>query len=439
MPIFVIVRLNAPFLVRGVDCFHTQWKRIKTHGTNQPKQNRRNMKINKWTLGLAAVGLVSLAPALLAQTAAQQQVPLLTSLSATTISGYVDTSAVWNPGTGTANPAPYAFNAGKQDGFNLDAVDIKLSKPLEEGKWSAGYVAELSYGPDAAAIDGGAAPIRQAYVDLGIPIGNGLELKLGRFDNILGYETSDAMNDPNWTRSYGYSMEPTEHTGLLASYKFADWIGLQAGIVDEVSTIGGVNARSESRRGVISLLTLTAPDSWGSLKGSALYAGIDYGPGAIPGGSDNNTMEYYVGTTINTPLTGLSLGVAWDNISDVDVAGFDAGNFNSIAGYLSYKFNDKQPGQEGFASLNGRAEYANGSGLAALETIADGAPFGTLNKVLAFTGTFEYDLWANVISRLEVRWDHNAGGIGPAFGGEVAGIPAKNNEVLIAANVIYKF
>src|ERR1039458_6697347 len=108
------------------------------------------MKINKWTIGLAAVGLVSFAPALLAQTAAQQQTPLLTSLSATTISGYVDTSAVWAPGTGNANVAPYAFNSqSKQNGFNLDAVDIKLFKALEEGKWSAGYVAELSYGPAA--------------------------------------------------------------------------------------------------------------------------------------------------------------------------------------------------------------------------------------------------------------------------------------------------
>ena len=412
------------------------------------------MKINKWTLGLAAVGLVSLAPAVLAQTATQQTAPpaatpapaqmatpLLTSLSATTISGYVDTSAVWAPGTGNANTAPYAFNGQtKQNGFNLDAVDIKLSKPLEEGKWSAGYVAELSYGPDATAIDGGAAPIRQAYVDLGIPIGNGLELKLGRFDNILGYETSDAMNDPNWTRSYGYSMEPTEHTGLLASYKFADWIGLQAGIADEVSTVGAINARPESRRGVVSLLTLTAPDSWGFLKGSAFYAGVDYGPGSygnpVPGAGlglhGGDMTEWYVGATVNTPVTGLSLGAAWDNISDADVAGFDVGNFDSIAGYLSYKINDK-------SSLNGRIEYANGSGLQGLEFLADGAPFGTLDKVIALTGTFEYDLWANVMSRLEVRWDHNAGGTGPAFGGEVAGVPTKNNEVLIAANVIYKF
>ncbi|MGP8201585.1 MAG: outer membrane beta-barrel protein [Limisphaerales bacterium] len=403
------------------------------------------MKINKWTLGLAAVGLVSLAPALLAQNAAQQQTPLLTSLSATTISGYVDTSAVWAPGTGNANVAPYAFNTqSRQNGFNLDAVDIKLSKAIEQGKWSAGYVAELSYGPDATAVDGGAAPIRQAYVDLGVPIGNGLELKLGRFDNLLGYESSDAMNNPNWTRSYGYTFEPTEHTGLLASYKFADWIGLQSGIVDEVSTFGSVNARSESRRGFISLLTLTAPDSWGFLKGSALYGGLDYGPGAYGypvagiGGNGGDMTEWYVGATINTPVTGLSVGASWDNISDTAVNGyFDGGNFDSIAGYLSYKINDK-------ASLNGRLEYANGSALQALEYLNNfagtGMPYsGELDKVIAVTGTFEYDLWANVMSRLEVRWDHNAGGGGAAFGGETAGVPTKNNEVLVAANVIYKF
>src|ERR1700722_10425747 len=103
------------------------------------------MKIEKWTLGLAAVGLVTLSPALVAQTttnAPAPVIPLQTALSATTISGYVDTSAVWNPGTGNANPAPYAFNAGKQDGFNVDAVDVKISRAEDESPWAAGYVAE---------------------------------------------------------------------------------------------------------------------------------------------------------------------------------------------------------------------------------------------------------------------------------------------------------
>src|SRR5580658_10440905 len=128
------------------------------------------MKIEKWTLGLAAIGLVTLTPVLLAQTTTNaapptpQIIPVQTALSATTISGYVDTSAVWNPGTGNANPAPYAFNAGKQDGFNVNSIDVKISRAMEETRWAAGYVAELSYGPDARVIDAGAYPIRQAYI-----------------------------------------------------------------------------------------------------------------------------------------------------------------------------------------------------------------------------------------------------------------------------------
>ena len=180
------------------------------------------MKIEKWTLGLAAIGLVTLSPAVVAQTTnapAPQIIPLQTALTATTISGYVDTSAVWNPGTGNANPAPYAFNAGKQDGFNVDSVDVKIARAEDESQWAAGYVAELSYGPDAVGIDGGAYPIRQAYVELKTPIGNGVDWQLGRWDNLLGYESSDSYKNPNWTRSYGYSFEPTEHTGLLGSYK----------------------------------------------------------------------------------------------------------------------------------------------------------------------------------------------------------------------------
>jgi hypothetical protein len=396
------------------------------------------MKINKWTIALATLGLVGFPAAVFAQTeapAAPSTPSLLTALSATTISGYVDTSAVWNPGTGNANPAPYAFNAGKQDGFNIDVVDIKLSKPLEEGKWSAGYVAELNYGPDASGIDGAAAPIRQAYVDLGIPVGNGLELKLGRFDKIVGYESNDAMNNPNWTRSYGYTFDPTEHTGLLASYDFADWISLEAGVADTLTT-AGINARAiagpvvESKKAILTLLTLMAPDSWGALKGSALYGGFDHGQGVY--GAD--TTEFYVGVSINTPVTGLSLGGSWDSIQSTVVAGADAGYFQAIAGYLTYKFNDK-------ANIDGRVEYANGAPLGALADAINGTVGNPLDKVLALTGTFEYDLWANVISRLEVRWDHDAGGGAPAFGGNVpgTGIGGKYNEVLIAANLIYKF
>jgi hypothetical protein len=100
------------------------------------------MKVNKWTLGLAAVGLVSLTSVAKAEEAAG---PVLTALSATTISGYVDTAAHWNPGSGTLGPQ-YSFAAGKRDGFNVNLVAVTIEKPLEEGEWSAGYKVDLLFG-----------------------------------------------------------------------------------------------------------------------------------------------------------------------------------------------------------------------------------------------------------------------------------------------------
>jgi hypothetical protein len=407
------------------------------------------MKMNKWTLGLAAVGLVSLTPGLRAADTAAAPVPVMTALSATTISGYVDTSAVWNPGTGNANPAPYSFNAGKQDGFNVNSVDIKIAKPLDEGQWAAGYTAELMYGPDATVGSAG-FPLRQAYVELRAPIGNGLDLKMGQWDNLIGFETTDSKDNLNWTRSYGYTIEPTEHVGLLADYVFNSSVDLKVGVANELSpglnrnVSGGGFSTIESKKALVSLLTLTAPDSWGSLKGSALYAGLDYGPGNAKqnlngtgvAGHVVDKTHLYVGAVVMTPITGLKFGAAWDSVNNSDIAGLGAleGYADTVAAYVSYN--------TGKLTINGRAEYAHGSAFDALfpenaaYVLANGLPQEA--KVLALTGTVQYDLWANVISRLEVRWDTSADG-SPHFGGTAFGAPTMNNALMVAANVIYKF
>ena len=122
-----------------------------------------------------------------------QQNPVLTAVSATTLSGYVDTSASWMFGTGEklygrsydqgANSAP---GQNKQDGFNLNVVDLTLEKPLEENGWSAGYRVQLFMGPDANALASSSSfnptsdfAIKEANVALRAPIGNGLDFRLG--------------------------------------------------------------------------------------------------------------------------------------------------------------------------------------------------------------------------------------------------------------------
>ena len=85
------------------------------------------MNMKQWTYALAALGLVTIPAGLQAE---EKMNPVLTALSPTTLSGYVNTSVHYNPGTGNASVPSYAFNAGKQDGFNLDVVSLSIEKAL---------------------------------------------------------------------------------------------------------------------------------------------------------------------------------------------------------------------------------------------------------------------------------------------------------------------
>ncbi len=389
------------------------------------------MKYNRRTLALAAAGIVTL-PSLLQ--AEEKPSPVLTALSSTTLSGYVDTSLHWNPGTGNANPAPYAFNAGKQDGFNVNSVVLEIQKPLDESQWAAGYTAMLMFGPDAPGVTGaGGEFVREAHVDLRVPIGNGVQFQVGRFGNIIGYESTTSPSNPNYTHSYAWLIQPTEHTGILAIYQVNDMLNAQLGLANEVTT-GPINQKSlvESKKAIVSLLTFTAPTNSGFLSGSVVYAGLDHGPGT--GGPPHDRTHLYLGTTVNTPVTGLTFGGEYDSIYNTDVAGIDTGYGMNLVGYVSYKLSEK-------ATANLRGEYARGAYLGALADANNGTVGNPLRKVAALTATLQYDLWKNVISRLELRWDHAADG-NAAFGGKGAlgsSPPDKKNEVTIAANLIYKF
>src|SRR5437764_8551113 len=114
---------------------------------NKPSTSEELMKFEKWTIGLAAVGVVSLASAAKAE---EKMSSVMTALSSTTLSGYVDTSAQWNFGSGNANTPPYKFGgASKADGFNLDVVQVRIERPLDEMEWATGYRVDLWAGPDA--------------------------------------------------------------------------------------------------------------------------------------------------------------------------------------------------------------------------------------------------------------------------------------------------
>ena len=400
------------------------------------------MKFNKWTVGLAAVGVVSLASAARAD---EKMNAVQTALSNTTLSGYVDTAATWRPGTdrnpaGGPNLPQYAF--AKNDGFSLNAVDIALDKPEDESPWAAGYHVEMMFGPDNPVGYGNYSTLRQAYVTLRTPVGNGIDWKIGVWDTIVGYESTSSPLDPNYTRSYGYTIEPTTHTGVLATYKINDMVTVQAGIADG-SGVGnapyGFNGTSaiESQKAYMGDIQFTAPDSAGFMKGATFtVAAID---AAGNGSSGPGSTSLYAGATIPTPMSALKVGACFDylDIHNGSVAGNSSDDSAwNIALYGSLQATDK-------LSFNLRAEYLSVDGSSAFNS------FGSFNNNLyttaaggntaeEFTATAQYNLWANVISRLEFRWDHVEHG--NFFGADsTTGNAFRGNDFLLALNVIYQF
>ena len=193
------------------------------------------MNINKWTASLAAMGILSAGSiACVAETPA-----MLQTAASTVISGYVDTSMQWNLGTGDAYAPGYKYGGpSRADGFNLDVIKVTLERPLDESEWAAGYKVDLFMGPDANVLGtastglGTDFAIKQAYVALRVPVGNGLDFKVGVFDSIIGYESTEAVNNPNFTRSWGHTFEPSTHTGILGTYRINNMFTLSAGVAN---------------------------------------------------------------------------------------------------------------------------------------------------------------------------------------------------------------
>ncbi|MDP7442513.1 MAG: outer membrane beta-barrel protein [Verrucomicrobiota bacterium] len=350
------------------------------------------MKMNKWTMGLAAAGVVSLA-----STAQAEENSVLTALSSTVISGSVETS--YN-GTFSRDNNLYG-----DQGFVANGASLAVSSPLGEGDYSAGYNVELLLGQRAENFAGGIEGvgdflIKNANIGLNVPFGNGVDLTVGLFDTIVGYEVEASASNPNVDRSYGYDLEPFTHTGVLASTSLSDNISVSLGLANSFDSTGGLHNDTIAGDGNFAYLAgleITAPENLGFLSGSTLYIGYIDGASAGANNDDEDSL-FYVGGSISSPIEGVSLGVAYDDRE----YGNGQDDADAVAAYVVWDISDG-------LSLAGR-----------YDTLDNGDDTKSM-----WSATLGYSIWENVLTRLEYNYE--------------TGDRADGDSSAIIANLFYQF
>jgi hypothetical protein len=341
-------------------------------------------------------------------------------------------------------------------------VKLTIAKPEDATPYASGYEVDLLFGPDASGYNNSVSAnsgyqsynsdvaIQQAFVTLNTPVGNGIDWKIGVFNTVVGYESFDAGSNPNYTRSWGWAVEPTEHTGVLASYKVNDEFSFNAGVANTL--ISGINVRNTYKNNsntdqtsawdktFMGSVTFTAPSNWGWASGSAFYAGMVYGwaggtqgsnGGGGTGSQGGNQQNYYLGATLNSPWKDVTFGASFDYVQNVggtsNFAGTGAHADDYVFGlYNTIKATDK-------LSFNTRGEYWEVDGFS-------GGNYQGGDGGVSLTEDVEYDLWANVMTRVELRYDKATSSAFPGAALLPTGVYAYETATIgLYANVIYKF
>ncbi|MCE0522261.1 MAG: porin [Methylacidiphilales bacterium] len=423
-----------------------------------------------------------------------------------TLSGYVDVSYTEQfggrgTGFGGAQSNLHEFDRNNNN-FNVNAVKIALEKALpDKNDWAAGFRIDAILGSDAkylgdAAFNGSSSSgtngntsgvaLEQALVKFRIPVGNGLDIYAGKFVTFLGYEVIESPANPNFSRGLLFTnLIPLTHTGVYADYKFNDTVEAKFGIVDgwnnSVSTPapnGSTDAANNypfGGKAITGQLTINAPGKNANITQSFIYSPSGENAGAP---QENGTVVVYdiwgnwSPTFVkDSALTlGFNLDFGWNSADGFpafvqptsgvigDVGTTTAVNNNGALGggetwwggalYAQYKVNK-------VLTLAVRGEYIHSSsawnplfGATGLTDTAGNSLATPAQDDFSETLTASFNIWDNLLTRIEYRCDVLSAGSGGthqqtvASGGTTTTVTALNgssvqNEVSLEA--VYSF
>ncbi len=385
------------------------------------------------------------------------------------LSGYVDTSYTYqfagqlsggqatigeggnNSGFPSSEARGRAFDTDNNE-FNINAFKLALEKALpDENTWAAGFRADLMFGEDAQILAGSAGVgdaasyifLEQAYVQFRVPVGNGLDFKFGKFVTLLGYEVIESPANLNFSRSFLFQNAiPLTHTGFLMSYAFNDIIDAQLGLVNNWNSADnglGINGTGVNNiPAVTGQIAVHAPGGNATVANSFIYsAGGEVAGTAGTFAENESVFTWDIWGQWAPRFANDKLLLAFNaDLGFADNAGTDSafGPANSTTStwwgaalYAKYQFTP-------MFSLAGRGEYFHDDHGYKVGTASAVAGNASSVDLWSWTLTANFDIWENLLFRVEYRYDL----IGNDFAGPF-GIQENDDQMQIAVNLVYTF
>jgi hypothetical protein len=335
--------------------------------------------------------------------------PVMTLFKQTKLSGFVDVgyevsfnhlnvfgSATNNSTLPTGkNPIRVFDNLGNS--FYMNAVQLNLER-LATKDMIVGYHIELAAGHDPAIYDSGNVALQEGWVDILVPIGNGLDIHIGKMATMTGYEVLESMNDLNYSRSllFGFAI-PFTHTGIHFSYSMGgasnDMFTATLGFINGFNAVTTSTFEDDNHGKGMYFQFVAKPIKDLSITSTVVVAN------ETNTGGGSSDKKYVWDSVVNYTMDKLLLGFNFDWGSQQNAIGVNRAAISGVAFYTRYELNDW------FAPVL-RVEYmSDHSGV--IPGVGPSAPgdSGTGSRIFEFTLTGEFKIAKQLIFRVEFRHD----------------------------------
>lgn len=370
-------------------------------------------QLRKEVDGLKAVNSTKELPAMGkidADAMAADDSPIVTMFKGTKLSGHVDTAYGFSFNQLHANPFnnPPALNIGNnpirvfdnQDhSFNLHAVQLNLER-LATKDMIVGYHIELMFGSDVKFFDPVSLGIQEGWIQILAPLGNGLDIRVGKQASLIGYEVVENTNNLNYSRGVVWGQaEPITATGVRATYSFSEQFS---------ATLGFNNGRNQfltttdfdfDHGKAVEAQVMVKPmkDLWVAMN---FNAGNEINPAIALASASTNDKYYIWNIVAEYKMDKLTAAINFTQASMQGVGNQVLANGRAaqrgVAVYGKYQLTDA------FAT-GVRAEYFSDQKGAILASVPGDTGDGA--RVITLTLTQELKVAQHLILRLEFRHD----------------------------------